>query len=305
VAQIARILAATDFSPAADNATRRAASLASTLRAVLHVVHVLPPTEMLAQFFPGSPDQEIAALRERADAALQQRLQRIATQFSVTPSWALFHGHAHDAILDAMNLVAPDLVVLGARGEHERMQSSETVGETALKIAERSPVAVLLVRRDIQEHYRHVLACAKAGSGDQSVIEWADRLSPTDLIHILSAYTVPYEDRLIAWGASQATIDVYAMRERDEHTKALSELMNEIGVPLARARLHVERGEPLPTIVGHSREWRADLIVVGRRAQAHSLTAGRFGSVARHIALQAHMDVLIVPPGTSSAESST
>ena len=56
-------------------------------------------------------------------------------------------------------------------------------------------------------------------------------MSPEDLIHIVSAYTVPYEGRLIEWGASKATVDVYATRERDERTRQLSVLLSELGLP--------------------------------------------------------------------------
>ena len=103
---IACIVSATDFSHAADLAVRRAASLTSSLGGVLHVVHVLPPRQLLAQFLPPPWEHEIAALRKRADQALQDRVHLIAASFAVSPSWALFHGHAHRAILSIARHVA-------------------------------------------------------------------------------------------------------------------------------------------------------------------------------------------------------
>src|SRR6185437_15298276 len=101
------------------------------------------------------------------------------------------------------------------------------------KLAERSPVPTLLVRRQAQQPYSHVVACAKGVQSDGVVIDWAARLSPADLIHVVSAYTVPYENRLIEWGASQSTIDVYATREREERTRVLSARLSELGLPAA------------------------------------------------------------------------
>src|SRR6185312_8053977 len=124
-------------------------------------VHVLPPPELLAQFFRAPSHDETAALRKRADDALQERAHRIRAQFAITPSWALFHGYAHEAILDATRLLAANLVVVGAQGEHEGVSPAERIGETALKIAARSSVATLLVRREAQEPYCGVVACAK------------------------------------------------------------------------------------------------------------------------------------------------
>lgn len=296
MAEIPSIVAATDFSPAADRAARRAASLASTMGGTLHLVHVLPPPELLAQFFPVPSESEIASLRKRADDALQERAHRIAAQFGITPSWALFHGHAHRAILDAARLVAANIVVVGAQGEHEGAAASQTIGETALKIAAWSGVAILLVRREVHEPYCAVMACAKGAPIDRRVIEWANRMSPANLIHIVSAYTVPYEERLTAWGASQSTIDVYATRERDERSGLLSATLSGLGLPAARARLHLERDAPLQAILRNAARGEADLIVVGRRAQADPLGGGDFGSVARHVAFLAPVDVMIVPP---------
>jgi nucleotide-binding universal stress UspA family protein len=214
----------------------------------------------------------------------------------------LFQGRAHQAILDAIDSVAADVVVLGAQGEHEGVRSSETVGDSALKVAEQSRVASLLVRRSAQEHYRYVMACAKGAPVDRLTIGWANSMSPEDLIHIVSAYTVPYEGRLIEWGASKSTVDVYATRERDERTRQLSVLLSELGLPAARARLHLDRGEPLQTILHNANNLKADLIIVGRRAQVDSLADVAFGSVARHVAFLAPMDVMIVPPTGTAKE---
>lgn len=289
------IVAATDFSPEADAAVRRAASLASSLGSVLNVLHVLPPRELLTQFFPSPAENEIAALRKRADDALQDRVHRIAAGFAVTPSWALFHGYAHRAILDAVGVLAADLVVVGARGEHEGERAPQTIGETALKLADRSAVPLLLVRREPKQQYHAVLACAKGERIDNRVIGLANEISPGDLLHVASAYTVPYEERLTAWGASKSTIDVYATREREARMRLLIHTMNQMRLPEARVQLHVQRDAPLQLILRTAAQLSADLIVVGRRASAAELDGNTFGSVSRQIAVLAPMDVLVVP----------
>lgn len=290
------IVAPTDFSPAAERATRRAASLASALDRPLYLMHVIPPQDLLEKLFPGPAVTGAEALRSQAERALRERAQRIAEQFGLTPECKVVSGEAHRAILDTSDSLQTDLIVLGAQGEREGVLPTETVGDTALKLAERSLKATLLVRREAQEHYCHVVACAKGVPADRAVVGWANKVSPSDLFHIVSAYAVPLERRLREWGASQTTLDTYATRERDERARRLSGLLSEFGVPAARARLHMERGEPLPTILRMAAEWQADLLVVGRRAQANPLSAGQFASIARHIVFRASMDVMIVPP---------
>jgi len=293
MAELARILAATDFSAAADRATQRAVSLTSTLKGTLHLVHVLPPRDVLQQLFLSSLQREIDALWSRAERELQERASRIDAQSGIKPSCEILQGQAHQAILDATKSSHATVVVLGARGEREEEddRSADTVGGTAFKVAARSSLPTLLVRTAVHEAYAHVVACAKGGTTDRALVEWANRISPDNPIHVLSACTVPYGKRLIEWGASHATLDLYASREQRARIGRLSELLNEIDLPAARARLHVERGEPLEAILRNAAHWKADLIVVGRSARPGPLP---FGSIARSVAVRAPTDVMIV-----------
>jgi nucleotide-binding universal stress UspA family protein len=290
------IVAATDLSPAGDRAARRAAELTSSRGGVLQLIHVLPPRDVLAGIFPSQTDNEIAALRTRVGVALQERVHVIAASFAVTPSWTLLHGRAHRAILDATAKFQADLIVVGAQGEHGAASSTTTVGETAFKLAQQSQIPVLLVRREPSQPYHTVMACAKGERIDNRVIEWANRLSPDSLLHLASAYTVPYEERLREWGASESSIDLYATRERDERIRRLGSTLGELRMPAARARLHVERGMPLQLILNAAAQFSADLIIVGRRHPPDPLGGGAFGSVARGVAILSPADVLIVPP---------
>jgi nucleotide-binding universal stress UspA family protein len=301
MASIARIIAPTDFSPAADCATRRAASLASELGSALHLVHVLPPREVIEQILPPLHHGGVDAFRERAQQALRERAQRLGARLSAPPTCELYHGRAHQAILDAAHSSGADLVVLGVQGEHEGALSTEAVGGTAIKVAQRCRVATLLVRREPHMHYGHVLGCVSGVPADTAVVDWASSISPADLIHIVSAYSVPYERRLAEWGASKSTIDVYATRERDARTQQVSELISRFGLPAARARLHIERGDPLETILRSAAQWEADLIVVGRRAWGDLFAAGLFGSVARQVVFRAPVDVMVVAPPEGAA----
>jgi nucleotide-binding universal stress UspA family protein len=51
-----------------------------------------------------------------------------------------------------------DMVVLGAQGEREGVPASNTVGDTALKIAAQSRMPALLVRTEQQQPYACVVA---------------------------------------------------------------------------------------------------------------------------------------------------
>lgn len=293
------IIAPTDFSPAADRATRRAASLAAAFDAQLQLMHVMPPREVLEEVFRADIEGEASSIRARAEQALQERAQRLTAQCKTPPACSLHFGPAHRAILDAAESLNADLVVLGGWGEHEGAATGEGLGGTALKVAERNHGATLLVKRDPLMPYGRILGCARGGAAaDRSVLKWAMRLSPQELVHLVSAYSVGYERRLIEWGASPATLDLYAGRAREVHNRMLLDLLAELAIPAARVTLHVERGDPLEVILRSAARWESDLIVLGRRAGVDSLAPGPFGigSVARQVALRAAADVLVVPP---------
>jgi nucleotide-binding universal stress UspA family protein len=277
MAEIVRVLSPTDFSAAADRASRRAASVASTLNGTLHLMHVLPPQEVLDQLFPAVAGGVSEPPRAYAERALDERAQRIAAQFNITPTCHLVQGRAHEAVVALSASLRADVVVLGAQGEREGVLASNTVGDTALKIAAQSQMPALLVRTEQRQPYAYVVGCVKGDQADPFVIQWTNRVSPADLIHILHVYTVPYERRLRDWGASPATLDAYSARERARRTQQLSGLLNEIGLPSARARLHVERGEPGATILQTAAQWQADLIIVGRRTGEEPFPSGPIG----------------------------
>ena len=297
MADSVRIIAATDFSAAADRATRRAGSLASTLSGELHLVHVMPPAELLRKVFAGGLEHEADNLRSRAEKTLQERAAALTARFGIEPVCKLVHGRAHEALSQLGRSLDATLVVIGARGERADDSGAESVGGTAFKLVARSLLPTLLVRHDLYQPYGNVLACAKGVPTDRAVIEWANRVSPESLLHILSAYTVPYGRRLVDWGASQATLDAYATRERDERTRQLSGLLNEFGLLAARAQLHVARGEPVETILNHASQWNCDLVIVGQRAHAPE---GLAGSIARQVAGRVATDVLVVSSKTLS-----
>lgn len=292
MAEPLRIIAATDFSPAADQATLRAASLASNLSGDIHLVHVMPPVELLQEIFVEDHGSEADRLRMRAEKLLQERAASLKARFRIEPTCMVVQGRAHEAIMQAGKSLDATLLVVGARGEHEADANAESFGGTAFKLVARSPLPALLVRHDLYQPYGNVLACAKGVLTDRAVIQWANKLSPESLLHVLSAYRVPHEQRLIDWGASRATMDAYATRQRDERTRHLSKLLEEFGLMAARARLHVSKGEPVETILSHTMQWKSDLVIVGQRSRAPE---GLAGSIARQVASRAATDVLVVP----------
>lgn len=294
--EILRILAPTDLSPAGDRALARAAQLAVQLGGELRVLHVLPPGEILERLLPAGEATGAAGFRDRMEQALRERAQRLQSETGVRATCELRQGRAHEEIVAALESAGATLAVLGAQGERAQRLPPATLGDTVLEVVERARCATLIVRREAHDRYERALACAKGTAGDRAVLEWTNRLLPEDLIHVIGAFDVPYAHRLAAWGATETTIDRYAAREEESRRRHIGLLLGELGLPDARARLHVERGEAVKSILMHAARVEAEIVVLAKRAYAGLLAEGPFGSVARDVALLAPMDVLLVPP---------
>ena len=136
---IQRILAATDFSPSADEAWRCAVDLARSLDADLHLVHVAMP-------MPGDAPQKVDQDYEHA-VALAQRLleERAATATLGSRVKTVVRRGEPVQVLAAMardeNI---DLVIVGT---HQRQRAGDIlVGSVAERLIRLAPCTVVVVK---------------------------------------------------------------------------------------------------------------------------------------------------------------
>lgn len=104
-----RILAATDFSPAADRAVRRAALIAKQHGAELHLLHVVPPLSLYA-----GQEIDTGALDEAALTSSGERLgplaKVLAEHYGIRTHAAWRIGRAHARIAEYARENHADLV---------------------------------------------------------------------------------------------------------------------------------------------------------------------------------------------------
>lgn len=141
------ILAAVDFSPAAEQVGRKARAMAERMQARLSLIHVfefIPPLD-LADSPLGSAgwavdEQELLDLHRKHLSDLSERL-------GLTPSHQeVLVGLAKTEIVRYAEEHAVDLIVIGTHGRHGL---SQLLGSTSNAVLHRTPCDVLAVR--IQE----------------------------------------------------------------------------------------------------------------------------------------------------------
>ncbi|KAF0102777.1 MAG: UspA domain-containing protein [bacterium] len=278
---LTRILAATDFSPAADRAVRRATLIAKQHGAELRLLHVVHPLTLYA-------GQEIDAgpLDEAALAAAGERLgplaERLAREAGIRTHAAWRIGRAHSRIAEYAEEIGADLVVVGARGENTLLRL--LLGSTANRLLRVRGSPTLIVRNEDVQPYAHVVAAVDFSRGSGTVLAWARRLAGEEQIDVVHVLEPELDRRLPAHERKQADA---GMRE------IAGGLMHHLLADLpGKHSGHVETGYPPSRLLEAAQARQAELIVLGRHGQS-GLEEYLLGSVSKDVAQAAACDVLL------------
>lgn len=283
---ITPIVAATDFSSAANRSVLRAALIARQQGAELHLLHVTAPLALYPGQDVGPADSAAipAALGEQAEATAQVLRER----YDIRVQTAQRIGRAHSQIADYAAEVGAGLVVVGARGESTLLRL--LLGSTAWRLLRVCRRPVLIVRGEPLAPYGRVLAAVDFFPHSRVVVEWARRLAADGHPRMLHALEPMDESGLRAKG-----LDSGAIKQRREEMRAIAEnLMANLRADLpGEVESHIEPGYPPTRILESAIDWRADLIVLGRQGRG-GLEDFLLGSVSKDVAQEADCDVLLV-----------
>jgi nucleotide-binding universal stress UspA family protein len=290
-AKITRILNPTDFSIAAEEASRLAARLAMRTQASLVLFHAIPPEERAAG---GMREADLERVRERLrlwfDTVVPEETRRfLPVEFRVVT------GAPAQGIIVAVRESGADLIVMGTHGRsgvaHLLMGS---VTESVLRSA---PAPILAL---------------KTGQGDRPLtavqrILWATDLSPAS--ERVWGYTLKLADVL---GAEVFLLHVVPPTQitgigdmlvpppwnwLGRHLKPIEQQLErrqkEVEALGLRARRKVALGAPAEVILAEAQAENADLIVLGTHGYT-GLTHILLGSVAETVIRKAPCPVLAV-----------
>lgn len=283
---VAIIVAATDFSAAANRAARRAALIAKQDGAELHLLHVTTPFALYPgqEIGPANGDASHAALHDRFEAAARWLREHYGIRVRV----AQRIGRAHTQIADYAATACADLVAIGARGESPMLRL--LLGSTASRLLRVRQGPVLIVRGEPVEPYDQVLAAVDFLAHSQAVANWAGTLARDGhvrLLHVLE----PLDER----GVRARGLDDTAIRKRRDEIQTIAEtLMADLrsGLP-GEVESRIETGYPPARILECATDWRAKLIVLGRQGSI-GLEEFLLGSVSKDVTQAADCDVLLV-----------
>lgn len=285
------ILAATDFSAPARHAADRAARVAHETGAALTLVHALPaqPLEELRQWLGAQPLAEHQLLAQARDQ-LQQLADDLAAARRVRVNVHLSTGAVLDEIGREADALDADLLVLGARGSGFLRRLA--LGTTAERLLRRTTRPLLVVRHTPHEPYRRALVALDFSPWSAGSIALARRVAPHARLVLLSAFQVPFEEKLHFAGVDAATIERYRQQARAAATQKLHAAAQVAGLKPGEYDAVVVEGDASQRIVEQEQEHDADLVVLGKHGQSAAEDL-LLGSVTRHVLDEGGTDVLV------------
>jgi nucleotide-binding universal stress UspA family protein len=290
-----RILIATDFSSAARLAVWRAGQLAKQHDAALHLVHAKPDWNLFCR--SSSPgDEQYRGISEYAEEALKAELEYIEATFGIHVRGETRMGRASETLAAAVAEIAPHLVVIGARGEHDSPALAPLLGGTALKLIAQTDCPVLLVRKPGTGPYA-IAVVAVNDSRDMAhrLVGWATLLGEGDC-HIVHAFDAPYVERMRARGIPETVIQSCTEEARKAARSCVDDVLNNATTTRQRLHAHLVCGEPISAVLAEIDRCQPQLVIVGQHRNVPRERATRFvGTIALRIAYHSPSDILVVP----------
>jgi nucleotide-binding universal stress UspA family protein len=285
------ILVATDFSPDANNAMRRAALLAEQHGARLTMLHVVDPagSQTLRRWFSPTIDIELKTMQTRA--TLRRFAKEIIGRHGVTARFEVVAGDAFEEIHSRSGRA--DLVVLGQRGSAGSVKQF-FVGSTVERLLRLARKPVLVVKRGHVTPYRQLLVPVDFTDKSETSLAAAARLARDAALNVFHVRDVEDEFEM-----KMAEVPLVAIREfRDmksgESRARIAELAARAGVHERRLFAHVAQGDPARMPLEQEALLRADLVVAGKQGRS-AMAEFLLGSVSRRLLEGSTCDVLIVP----------
>ena len=302
------IVAATDFSPAAEAGLAWARALARRHGAAVHLVHAVQPPPVLGTDVPVAidvMDDFVDAARHKLDDLAQAWGQdgiEVHCRTAVGSPWRV--------VVEAAREVGADLVVIATRG-HSGLKHL-FLGSTTRRVIQHARCPVLSVRPDTAAppdlatgaHPRNLLLPAEtsehAAVAAAAVMRLFGRAPDGCQVLLLQTWQLPAEYH--TYGLRNPAVG--PAWEQEVRERLAAKLEREATALRAQgwpARVEVVEGFPTPTIVDRATDTGADLVAMvthGSRGWEHLV----LGSIAERVATLAPCPVLTVRLPEEDAE---
>jgi nucleotide-binding universal stress UspA family protein len=286
---LARILVATDFSPASDRALEYGISLARRYGSKIFVTHVITHGGYRKGASRVPSDSEKKHRREAQEGI--GKIEKSGRLLGLRQEMVIAEGPLWPTIEDLVNRYEIDLVIVGTHGMNAIEQL--VIGSNAEEIFRQSHVPVLTVGPAAQgeplyeAEFKHILFATDFGPGAERQAEYAFSLAQEHRARLTLLNVPPYGDDFS---------DEAVARKREQVTKQLRALLPNVAELHCLPDYVVVIGEPVDEILRWANIVQADLIVMGAKTRKGLVVGHVPHTIAHGVVCQAKCPVLTVRP---------
>jgi len=294
------IIAGTDFSGNATQAARAAASIAKRLGVPLKLVYILEEltAELAITNDPGIYDPLRKRLREQA--------AEIGRQFGIDVEPIAEPGFACEKLIQIARVHHAGMIVVSALGE--RKQHQWLMGSVAERLAQLSPLPVLIVRDGARieawangNSELRTMVGVEIGSTSKAALRWASELRAMGRCNLTVTHIAwPFGEHFRLGIPSPVPLDSLRPELRELLIRDLRAWASEVpGAAEASFNVSPGWGRIDFHLAVLAREAQADLLIVGTHQRSASARLWQ-GSVSRGVLHNATCNVVCVPRGEAS-----
>jgi nucleotide-binding universal stress UspA family protein len=286
---IKKILCPVDFFPASEAAVNYAAGLAANYAAAVHLLHVITPVPATAYEYVIDSTEVMKAMEENSTRELDKLVAGLK-EAGVDVQSELRVGDVYDEIKRAIEVVKPELIVMGTHGR--RGVERWFLGSTTEKLLRHSPVPLVTIsaageRSFAAPQFQRILVTTDFSEGTADALTYAfsvaqENESKVTLLHVVHDISADvsgkYRESLISGVRSQLEAQVPA------------EARNWCDIVT-----RVESGVPYRMILKTIEEERPDLLIMNIHGKG-MLDRALLGSTAERVVRVASCPVMMIPP---------
>ena len=286
---IKTILCPVDFFPASEAAVSYATGLAANHEATIHLLHVITPSAAGAYDYAIHTAEIVASMEERSMEEMNRLVAKISAK-GVVAEPEVRVGDVYDEIKQDIEMVKPDLIVMGTHGR--RGVERWFMGSTTEKLLRHSPVPLVTIsaageKSWTQPRYKRILVTTDFAEGTADALAYAfsvaqENDSEVVLLHVLHDVSMDslgrYRDVLIGGVRKQ-----------------LEDLVPPEAVNWYDIVTRVETGVPYRMILRAIEDERPDLLVMNIHGKG-MLDRALLGSTAERVVRAASCPVMMIPP---------
>ena len=302
--QIHSVLVPVDFSPPSREAIELSLPLAKLFGAEFHLVHVVPPDELLSS----TAALPLIMSQIQIGRGIRKRLKDAAKQYSVELRPTNIHalrGHPFEEVCRLARDINTDLIITSTRGNTglKRLR----LGSTAERIVRYSPCPVLVIRGGDRKQaagtngklkrqvtFKKILVPIDFSSCSLKGLDYAKALAKQFDASLVLLYSLHLQYYVSSDEYARYDMPLLMQQTEKAACKEMRDLMRKTDWEGIKVKQSLQIGHPGDQVCARAKDYGADLIVTsthGTTGLKHIL----LGSTAEFIVRHAPCPVLVVP----------